>query len=283
MNCEHIQKSFFDLESGALPENEAQLVRAHLASCPTCQREWADLQDTLLKLDRFPAEEPSPRLRVQFYAMLDTHLRAGRGSASPFAPVSGSLDRWFQAIWPRRPAWQFALGVLFLIGGIMAGVRVASLDKPAQAASAAQLEATQKELAELRNRVDSVNQLVTYSLSQQQPAQARLQQVAASLRSGNPDERALAQLLSTLAFDPSTNVRLSALEALYAQAEKPGVRQGVLAALPKETSPLVQVAMIDFLASVRESAAVPTFQQIARLPNTDQAVRTAAQRAIAQL
>ena len=39
-------------------------------------REWADLQETLLKLDRFPAEAPSSRLRTQFYAMLDTHLRS---------------------------------------------------------------------------------------------------------------------------------------------------------------------------------------------------------------
>jgi len=282
MNCARIQESFTDFEAGTLPEAEAVAVREHLKLCPVCQREWADLQDTVLKLDRLPAEEPSPRMRIQFYAMLETHLRGTQGSSSPFSSRT-RFDRWLEAIWPRRPVWQVAIAVMLLAGGVAAGVRFGSTEKPAQVATAAQLAATQNELAELRARVDSVNQLVTYSLSQQQPAHTRLQHVVATLSPSQKNEHALAELLTTLAFDPSTNVRLSALEALYASADDSAVRQGVLAALPRENSPLVQVAMIDFLASVRDHDAIPTFQQIARLSTTDQTVRTAAQRAIAQL
>lgn len=283
MNCARIQESFTDFEAGTLPEAEAAAVREHLKICPTCQREWADLQDTVLKLDRFPAEAPSPRLRVQFYAMLDTHLRNADGSSNPFRATRGRVSRWIEAIWPRQPVWQLTLSLVLLTSGAVVGIRLSSADKSSQSVTAAQLTATQQEVAELRARLDSVNQLVTYSLSQQQPAHARLQHVVASLGSDSKNEHALAELLTTLAFDPSTNVRLSALEALYANAHDSAVRHGVLAALPREASPLVQVAMIDFLASVRDSEALPTFQQIARLPTTDQAVRTAAQRALAQL
>lgn len=284
MNCVRIQESFLDLEAGILPETETHLVRTHLQGCPTCQREWADLQDTLLKLDRFPVEAPSARLRIQFYAMLDTHLRGSTGGANPFSRAPGRIDRWIEAIWPRRPIWQLSVALLLLTGGVVGGNRIASaVAKPTQVASAAQLAATQNELAELRARVDSVNQLVSYSLSQQQPAHDRLQHVVATLGPGSKDEHTLAELLSTLAFDPSTNVRLSALESLYASADDATVRQGVRTAFPRETSPLVQVAMIDFLASVRDSEAVPVFQQIAHLPTADQTVRIAAQRAIAQL
>lgn len=97
-------------------------------------------------------------------------------------------------------------------------------------------------------------------------------------------DRILAELLNTLTFDPSTNVReLSALEALYAHADRDAVRAGVLAALPRENSPLVQVAMIDFVAAARDRAAAPALEEITRTFSLDKAVREAAQRALVQL
>lgn len=284
MNCARIQESLLEFDSNSLPGAEATTVREHLKACPACQRAWADLQDTLLKLDRLPVESPSPRLRTEFYAMLDREVRGNTATSRPFSGAQSRLDRWLEVIWPRCPVWQFALALLLLAGGVAIGLRVPSSNiNTAQLATAAQLAATQKEMAELRAQMESVNQLVAFSLAQQQPAHARLQHVVAGLGADAKNEHALAALLSTLAFDPSTNIRLSALEALYASADQATVRQGVLAALPRETSPLVQVAMIDFLASVRDSEALPAFQRIAALPTADQAVRTAAQRAIALL
>ena len=84
-------------------------------------------------------------------------------------------------------------------------------------------------------------------------------------------------------LDPSTNVRLSALDALYPHANQPIVRSGVLATLPREQNPLVQVAMIDFLVAARDRAAVPELERLARSENINQAVRDAAQRGLAQL
>jgi hypothetical protein len=61
------------------------------------------------------------------------------------------------------------------------------------------------------------------------------------------------------------------------------VRQGVLASLPREGSPLVQLAMIDFLTSVRDRDAAPAFEALTRDAAIDIAVRDAAQRALVQL
>ncbi len=96
-------------------------------------------------------------------------------------------------------------------------------------------------------------------------------------------DRALAELLNTLTFDPSTNVRLSALEALYAHADRDAVRAGVRAALQRETSPLVQVAMFDFVAAAQDRTAAPALEKITRTFSLDKAVRDAAQRALVQL
>jgi hypothetical protein len=93
----------------------------------------------------------------------------------------------------------------------------------------------------------------------------------------------LNQLISALALDPSTNVRLSALEALYPYADRDVVRAGVLASLPRESSPLVQVSMIDFLVAARDREASPALQQLVRSDQIDQSVREAAKRALVQL
>lgn len=281
MNCQRIQDSLLDFEAGALPAAEAEGVREHLKSCPDCQRRWADLQETLVTLDRLPQPAPSPRLRNNFYAMLESQMEAGE-SGNPFRAPRPS-EHWYSFLLPHRALIQAAAAVALFGVGIALGSRVWPPSDKTSGESAAQLAATRAELAQLRNQVDSVNQLVTYSLAQTQPAQARLQNVVATLGQKKTDEAELATLLGTLAFDPSTNVRLSALEALYAHADNTKVRQGVRAALPRESSPLVQVAMIDFLASVRDREAAPALEQLTRTPRTDEAVRTAAQRALAQI
>ncbi|HTZ20450.1 MAG TPA: zf-HC2 domain-containing protein [Opitutaceae bacterium] len=280
MNCQRVQDTFLDYQAGTLAAAESAAVREHLKTCLICQREWAGLQETLLQLDRLPPEEPSARLRTNFYAMLDTHLRQAR-EPSPFALMRNRLDRFFENLVPTRPALQFAFSAVLLVAGVIVGARY--LQPAAPIAPPATDLATQSRLDEMQKKFDSMSQLVAYSLAQQQPANTRLQQIAATLARGDADAKTLAGLVSTLAFDPNTNVRLSALEALYAHADRPLVRQGVLASLPRESSPLVQLAMIDFLTSVRDRDAAPAFEALTRDAAIDAAVRDAAQRALVQL
>jgi hypothetical protein len=280
MNCQRIQESFAEHQAGTLAAAESAEVRAHLKTCLTCQREWSGLQEVLLKLERLPAEAPSPRLRANFHTMLDEFQREA-DAPSPFALARSRVDAFFASLLPARPALQAAFTLALAIAGLAIGARFLQ-PAPAPAVAAAPDPATQKELAELRSKVESMSQLVTYSL-QQQSANTRLQGVLAAVDQGETNEAVLARLLQTLAFDPSTNVRLSALEELYVHANLDPVRAGVLAALPRENSPLVQVAMIDFFAATRDRAAAPVLEDMLRSTTIDAAVREAAQRALVQL
>ncbi len=280
MNCQRIQESFVEHQAGSLSAAESAEVRAHLKTCLTCQREWAGLQEVLLKLERLPAEAPSPRLRANFYTLLEEFQREA-DEPSPFALARSRIDAFFASLLPARPALQAAFTLALAVAGLAIGARFLRTESPAVVAAAPD-PATQKELADLRTKVESMSQLVTYSL-QQRSANDRLQGVLAAMDQGQSDEASLARLLNTLAFDPSTNVRLSALEELYVHANLDPVRAGVLAALPRENSPLVQVAMIDFFAATRDRAAAPVLEGMLRSTTIDLAVRDAAQRALAQL
>src|SRR5476649_2894466 len=99
-------------------------------------------------------------------------------------------------------------------------------------------------------------------------------------RSSDLDERVIDGLINSLAFDPSVNVRLNALNALYAHSDQEVVRAGVLACLPRETNPLVQVSMIDFLVGSKAREARPELTKLSADEKADTDVRDSARRAI---
>ncbi len=278
MNCQRVQDSFIDYQDGTLPADESSAVRAHLANCPVCQREWSALQEITRKVDALSdIPEPSPRLREQFYAMLETHQREA-DAPSPFALARGRLDRFFAALLPSQPALQFGFAAALLVLGLFVGQRF--LAKPAAFVPD---DSAKAEIADLRNQINSMGKLVTYSLLQQQSTSERMRTVLATMDLKSPDRKVLTDLIGSLAFDPSINVRLSAVEALAQHSDDSLVRAGVLSALPKETAPLVQVAMIELLATARDQAAKPVFEKLSRDEALDRNVREAARRALAAL
>lgn len=280
MNCTQAQDRFAELLDGRLAESDTAAVRAHLASCPECQREYASLAQTLAALDRLPAPAPSPRLRASFYATLEEE----KNSATS---IRAAVERRHRA--SRASLWRWILSPAAALALALAGFYVGTSYAPSTpAASPAPVVATtdaetKRELAELRAQVDKMGQAFVASLLQQQSTNERLHAVLTKIDEKNPDQKDLASLVGALALDPSVNVRLSALDALYPHADREIVRNGVLASLPREQNPLVQVAMIDFLVAARERNATPELQKLANNQALDNAVREAAKRGLAQL
>lgn len=277
MNCESAREIFpalLDHHTAATAHVEA---RAHLASCPDCQREFSALSQTLTTLDALPAPRPSPQLRKNFYAMLEEEKNSA-------ASVRAATEREQRS--RRASLWRWILsplaGCALLLLGFLGGTRYGA---PAPAPVAAADDATKRELAALRDQMNKMGQLVGYSLLQQQqgPANDRLRDVLASARTEKPSPKVLDDLISALAFDPSANVRLRALEALYTHADNQVVRSGVLASLPREKNPLVQLEMIDFVTAARDREATPVLEKMSQDDAIDRTVRDAARRALVQL
>lgn len=278
MNCQRVQDNFIDYQDGSLPADESAQLRTHLASCPTCQREWAALQEMTRKLDALPAAEPSERLRENFYAMLETHQREA-DAPSPFALARSRIDRFFAALLPEQPALQFAFALALLVCGLLAGQHY--LAKPG--ADPARIKELELQVAETRGQMNEMGQLVIDSLRQQKSTNARIQTVLATMDQQSPNQKVLSELLAAMQIDPSINVRLAAVEALAQHSDDSLVRAGVLSALPRERAPLVQVAMIELLTDARDLAAGPVFDKLARDEAADVNVRDAARRALASL
>jgi hypothetical protein len=283
MTCTQVREQLPALLDDRLATAAVRDLRAHLAACPDCERELAALSQTLRALDAMPTPSPTPRLRARVYAAIAAEEHALRSAPAPIAPEPRSArPLWLRWIQPLAAAALLALG--FILGQRQTPSPIASA-APAPATIVAPDAATQRELAELRQKMDSMSQLVGYSILQQQSRSSieRLRGVLTSAAVAQPDDKTINDLIGALALDPSANVRLNALEALYAHADLDVVRAGVLTSLPREQSPLVQISMIDFLAAARDREAAPTLQKLSNNHQADLNVRAAAKRALGQL
>lgn len=285
MNESQAREFFLDHHRGTLSEPEAAELRALLAAHPALRREFAEFTATLAALDTMPISAPTARLRANLLATIETEKRAardhrGRAATPSSSPVAATRLRVW--LWPAR----LAAGAALLAVGYFAGThRETTSPQPDGAIASPLARSTQSEIADLRRQVEAMNELVSHSLlsQPQRPTSDRLKTVLASATVENPNDRIINELIGSLTLDPSVNVRLTALEALYPHADHDVVRAGVLAALPQEQSPLVQVAMIDFLVAARDRGAAPALDQILRNDTADRNVRAAAMRGLNQL
>jgi len=128
-----------------------------------------------------------------------------------------------------------------------------------------------------------MRQLVALSLLQQQSASERLRGVSYAYRVEPSDSEVLSALLNTVNRDSNVNVRLAAVDALHPFASSAATRSAIVQALPKQTSPLVQVALIDLLVDLKERQAEPELRQLIQNSAADTGVRERAQWALERL
>jgi len=265
MNCQTCTDHMPELADAKLDEKTAALVRAHLGGCPACSGEFESLRRTLEALDALPAAAPSHRLRARVMGDIEAEKLTLRRQAGWASSIRAAADSRRGRRFALLPLLVPSLGACALVAlGFMLGERTA----------------TQRQLADLRSRVDTMGQLFEQSVLQKRATGERLETVLTAGEARRPDERVINGLINSMAFDTSVNVRLNALNALYSHADQEVVRAGVLACLPRETSPLVQVAMIDFLVAAREHAAAPELRRLVGDSQADIDVRESARRAI---
>jgi HEAT repeat protein len=208
-------------------------------------------------------------MRMRFQTMLEAY-EAGLGLSAPRTTMrrgTAWLRNWL------RPSHAFQFGyavVLLALGGLVG--HFLPLRK-----------ADTGEMAQLRNEIHSMRELVTVSLLQQDSASERLQGVSWSRLVRQPDEKVLDALIAALNHDSSVNVRLAAVDALYRFSDRPVARQGLLQALVRQDSPLVQIALIDAMVELREKESAEVLRKLSGDANVNQVVRERARWGLQQL
>ncbi|MBU1699564.1 MAG: HEAT repeat domain-containing protein [Candidatus Eisenbacteria bacterium] len=259
MNCKRIQELIPDYLAGQIPSDELHLFESHLSQCETCRLELEYMEKTWVELADFPDEEPSPDLRGRFYPMLEAEKRRLGESAN--TSWWRRLELWLEAWWPRRPAVQLMMTAAVLMVGMAAGSRFNAG------------EGSKEELAHMRSEIQQMNQMVSLSLLSQDSSSERLRGVNWSTRVDVPSTRLLTNLTRILNSDPNENVRLAAVDALTFFPHESGVLDALSLALSQESSPMVQVALIDFLIALQEKKALEALKIFITKPDVSPSVK----------
>lgn len=267
MKCEEFREKLPDVLTGDLPPQAKAGFDAHLAGCAACGEELHRVSEIWAKLGVLPVEQPSPAVRDRFYTMLESYqdgLRADDSAAAPRRRPAVS----FRGFRMRRPAFQLAAALVLLAFGLGAGFLLSRANGTT---------------ARLSREVESIRQALSASLLTQPSPSDRIQGVNTSARLKQPDPTTLGTLLRTLDEDPNLNVRLAAVDALYLFSGQPGVREGIVASLSKQTSPILQVALIDLLVEIRETRAVAALKILVGNDKSAPEVRKRAELGIKEL
>lgn len=262
MRCEDIQSHLPDHLAGSLSPAAAAEVEAHIRACAACAADLEAAGETWQRLAAIPAPRAdSKAMRARFDAMLQEHQHG----AAPAQPPRTSM---------RTHALQALAAAALLVIGVALGRQTAPQPAPPP---------QDPQLAEMRDELRQMRHVVTLSLLQQQSASDRLRGVTYTSEIEQPGSDITAALLDTLRYDPNVNVRLASIDALKRFAGDDDVRRGTVGTLVDQTSPLVQIALIDFAVEMNDRSAVDALRRLSADPMADQAVRMRAAEGLAQI
>ncbi|SRR5258706_2644967 len=271
MTCDESKVLQSEYWSQSLGETQELALEGHLATCEACRGESERLGALWRGLSLLPAEEPSASLRTRFYETLGAYRHGLEAS-----PRKGSWAQKLASWWPKQPAFQMGLSFALLVIGVSVGYGLHSGEKGDK-------KETTSEVAQLRGEISGMRQMVALSLMQQQSASERLRGVSFANRAESSDTEVLAALLSTINNDPIINLRVQAVEALHTFGANPVTRNAVIQSIPRQTSPMVQVALIDLLVDLKDKQAAPELRKLATDSSTNDSVRQRAQWALERL
>lgn len=253
MRCEDATVDIVASLAGELGPEAETALRLHLDTCPDCRQEAERLSVTWRGVESVPCAPPdAARMQQRFLAELDAfQLGADQARAQLLQHT------------PRRSglaamAWPTAVAASLVLGVFLGRARPApKTDNP--------------ELTALRHELHATQEMVSLALLNQSSAAERLRGVSWSERLNDPGADVVTALIDALAHDQNVNVRLAAIDALARWADRPDVRQGAVAALADRSSPMVQIALIDWLVQMKE----PTSRDVLRALSDDQQVDAA--------
>jgi hypothetical protein len=272
MICDRIREQLPEFLAGRLEGAAREKVIDHLDTCSACRGEAAEMGVVWRGLEAMQEPEPSQEMRARFLETLNAYQEGFEDAQRRQAMVEPKQS-WWAGWWPARPAWQAAFSAVLLLAGALGG-HYALGTRGAE---------PRGEMAQLKDQVENLRQLVALSMLNQSSPSARLRGVTYAYQMAEPDKQVEQALLYTVNHDSNVNVRLSAVDALAKYAVNPEVRRAMVDSIAVQDSPLVQVSLIDWLVQGNYRDAVPALRKLVQNASIDPEVRQRAQAGLDKL
>lgn len=268
MDCEKTRDLVIDYIDDSLDIQTTRKVDEHLSSCEECRAEFSGVKSMWLELDNLETEEPSSTLKKNIENMIDSYNLGMKNNSTArwYAPALKWLESW----WPKRPLTQFATAVAVLLIGLTTGLNIGGRTE------------SKKEIVQLKTDVNHLRQAVMTSLLDQASVTERIRGLTMTSQVKNADKEFYSTLLFLLNSDSNVNVRLAAVNALANFVDNNFVQHELVKSLELQTSPLVQVALIDLLAPSKKSDLSPILIRMINDPDVNKYVKERAGKVLEQ-
>jgi hypothetical protein len=147
--------------------------------------------------------------------------------------------------------------------------------------------ATEKSTGEAAQYISKENdqqkQMLFASLGNMESPSTRIAAAMKAYRMQEADKDIVDALVTTMNEDPSTNVRLAALEALSRFHRENYVKKKLIASLKKQKDPMVQIELIQVLTQMKQKSILDDLQKMVQDVNTNEAVKERAYSSILTL
>ncbi len=256
MKRKSIEEKAFDLLKGNLSKSEEEEIASDLTQAGIGPEELDSLKHVNELLEDIELPDPSSKLDDRFYAMLEAE-KLNKEYTEPAIIRSKRVISFFT--WP---GLRIAAGIsLFLLGWFASGW---SGNRPGD----------NKQVAVLAKEVKGLKETLVLTMMQQSSPVDRIRAVNMVNEFENADKEVIESILSLLNNDSNDNVRLLALETLARYSGLPEVREGLIASISNQKSPLVQIRLAEIMLDLNEKKAVPEFQKVLQNAGLNYGVRS---------
>lgn len=247
MKCEEIEVLLVDYLDNTLDEKSKNEVDNHLAGCSRCLDSFNESKQIFDIISKHEPQIPDSSMRGSFYAMLHDEIKKQN------APAETKVVN-MHARQPGTKVLLVAAGFALFIIGTFAGLFFSSLNKS---------NITTEKLAILQAEVDDLKKKEMFTMLGQQSTSYRLQGVGYASELVEKDDDIVGLLVNILNTDENTNVRLAAAFSLSRFTDNSMVRDSLVASLPLQNDPIVQITLINILVEIKEKSALRPIRQIA--------------------
>jgi hypothetical protein len=256
MDNSELEMKLLDYLQNNLSDEDRKKVEKLIAESPEYAAEYEELKAFWNHLDIVKPAEPSPKMQANFTAMLTEFKQENE----PKITIKiGNWQRW-------------AVAATILVVGVLGGMFFQkSIQNP------------KTDVAALSDEVHELKEMMMLTMLENPTATERMKAVSYTQELPKVNDKVLEALFTTLNTDSNENVRLVTLDALVELAANPKVREGLVASLLIQESPLMQVALADAMVKLQEKKSVKSFKKLLENQQLNSGVKQKLEQSVKQL
>lgn len=267
MKCEEVEKLMMDYLDKTIDDQGRIAVEKHLETCESCLDALKDSQKLLKLIPDDNMEMPDESLRINFYHMLHREMEKSRLEEIP-AKVKEVVP------WYSNKPFLIAAGIALMLCGTFLGVYIRLENGESMRT---------QEIGQLQNQVNDLRKNALLTMLKDESSSHRLEGISYTDDINKPDDTIIKALLNTLNNDKNVNVRLAAAYSLSKFTDERIVCDSLIASLPKQNEPIIQITIINILVGVKEKSALKTIQKMIDNQNVIDEVKIVAQNGAKEL